>query len=172
MNRLINTMAKLAIFKSDFDYHLTRASMGFIAFFFGYQKWFQYEADALIPYITHGPMIFWLYPIFGIRAATYFLGASEWLFGMLLLMGFWNKKLGVLGALCFCFSMISTFTIIPFMPGGWAPSAGGFPAMTERVAFLMKDLAIFAGSFYLLKQDVVRASVSAIHLQEEEKRAA
>lgn len=103
---------------------------------------------------------------------TYFLGASESLFGMLLFLGFWNKKLGILGALGFCFSMISTFTIIPFMPGGWAASAGGFPAMTERVAFLMKDLVIFAASFYLLKQDVVRASVSATHLQEREKGAA
>jgi uncharacterized membrane protein YkgB len=172
MNRLINTMAKLAIFKSDFDYHLMRASMVFIAFFFGYQKWFQYEADALIPYISHGPLIFWLYPVFGIRGATYFLGAAESLFGVLLFLGFWNKKLGILGALGFCFSMISTFTIIPFMPDGWAASAGGFPAMTERVAFLMKDLVIFAGSFYLLKQDVVRASVSAIYPQEQERRAA
>ena len=56
--------------------------------------------------------------------------------------------------------MISTFTIIPFMPGGWASSTGGFPAMTERIAFLMKDLWIFAASFYLLKHDVVRESVS------------
>jgi len=63
MDRLINRLAKLAIFKSDFDYHLMRASMVFIAFFFGYQKWFQYEADALIPYISHGPLIFWLYPV-------------------------------------------------------------------------------------------------------------
>jgi uncharacterized membrane protein YkgB len=172
MNRVINSVAKLAMFKSDFDYHLTRASLVFIAFFFGYQKWFQYEADALIPYISHGPLIFWLYPVFGIRGATYFLGVSESLFGVLLLLGFWNKKLGILGALGFCFSMISTFTIIPFVPGGWAASAGGFPAMTERVAFLMKDLVIFAASFYLLKQDVVRASVSAIHPRTQEKLAA
>ena len=68
--------------------------------------------------------------------------------------------------------MISTFTIIPFMPGGWAPSAGGFPAMTERVAFLMKDLVIFAASFYLLKQDLVRALISAKHLQEQKRQAA
>jgi uncharacterized membrane protein YkgB len=172
MDRLINRLAKLAIFKSDFDYHLIRASLVFIAFFFGYQKWFQYEADALIPYISHGPLISWLYPVFGMRGATYFLGAAEWLFGVLLFLGFWNKKLGILGALGFCISMISTFTIIPFIPGGWAPSAGGFPAMTERVAFLMKDLVIFTASFYLLKQDVVRASVSAKHLQEQERLAA
>jgi hypothetical protein len=31
--------------------------------------------------------------------------------------------------------------------------------MTERVAFLMKDLVLFAVSFYLLKQDLVRASL-------------
>ena len=58
MDRLINRLTKLSIFKSDFDYHLMRTSMVFIAFFFGYQKWFQYEADALIPYISHGPLIF------------------------------------------------------------------------------------------------------------------
>ena len=29
--------------------------------------------------------------------------------------------------------------------------------MTEHVAFLMKDLVLFGASFYLLKQDVVRA---------------
>jgi uncharacterized membrane protein YkgB len=49
-----------------------------------------------------------------------------------------------------------TITIIPFMPDGWAPSAGGFPAMQGNVAFLMKDLVLFAASFYLLKQDVER----------------
>ena len=45
--------------------------------FFGYQKWFEYEAQALIPYISHGPFIFWMYAAFGTRGATYFLGVSE-----------------------------------------------------------------------------------------------
>jgi hypothetical protein len=39
---------------------------------------------------------------------------------------------------------------------GWAASAGGFPAMTEHVAFLMKDIVLFSVSFYLLRQDVIR----------------
>jgi uncharacterized membrane protein YkgB len=46
------------------------------------------------------------------------------------------------------------------MPDGWAASAGGFPAMTGNVPFLMKDVVLLAVSFYLLKQDVVRASLS------------
>src|SRR6201984_593018 len=160
MNFIISSLIKFGILKKDLDYHLVRAVMVIIALFFGYQKWFGYEAQALIPYISHGPLIFWLYPVFGIRGATYFLGASEWLFGALLFAGFWNKKLGILGDLGLCFSMISTSTIIPFMPDGWAASAGGFPAMTERVAFLMKDLVLLGVSVYLLRQDVIRASLA------------
>src|SRR5260370_18776164 len=160
MNLLINIMTKLGLLKKDLDCHLLRASMVIIFLFFGYQKWFDYEAQALIPYISHGPLIFWLYPVFGIRGATYFLGASEWLFGALLFAGFWNKKSGILGALGLCFSMIATSTIIPFIPDGWAASAGGFPAMTERVAFLMKDLVILGVSVYLLRQDVLRVSLA------------
>ena len=165
MNHLTNLLVKIGILKNDLDYHLIRASMVIIFAFFGYQKWFQYEAQALIPYIGNGPLISWLYPVFGPRGATYFLGVAEWLFGGLLLLGFWNKKLGILGALGSCVAFVGTVTIIPFMPDGWAASAGGFPAMTEKVAFLMKDLVLFAVSFYLLKQDAVRASLSGKHLQ-------
>jgi len=161
MNFLINALIELGVLKDDLDYHLLRASMVIIFFFFGYQKWFEYEAQALIPYISNGPLIFWMYPVFGIRGATYFLGVAEWLFGMLIFLGFWNKRLGILGALGACFSFVATVTIIPFMPDGWAASAGGFPAMTERVAFLLKDLVLLTASFYLLKQDLLRASLSA-----------
>jgi uncharacterized membrane protein YkgB len=144
MNLITGILIKLGILKSDLDYHFARASMVIIFLFFGYQKWFQYEAQGLIPYISHGPLIFWMYPVFGIRGATWFLGVSEWLFGALLLWGFWNKKAGILGALGSCFSFLATFTIIPFFPDGWAASTGGFPAMTEHVAFLMKDLVLLA----------------------------
>jgi uncharacterized membrane protein YkgB len=43
----------------------------------------------------------------------------------------------------------------------WNAAAGGFPAMQANVAFLMKDVVLFAVSFYLLKQDAERASLSA-----------
>ena len=93
MNSLIRTFAKSGLFKSDLDYHLVRASMVLIFLLFGYQKWFAYEAE----------------------------------------------------------------TLIPFMPDGW-DAAAGFPAMKGNVAFLMKDAVLLAVSFYLLKQDIVRAS--------------
>jgi uncharacterized membrane protein YkgB len=154
---LVRALIKLGILKNDLDYHLLRASMVIIFLFFGYQKWFDYEAQALLPYIGHGPLIFWMYAVFGVRGATYFLGVAEWLFGALLFAGYWNKRLGIIGALGSCFAFVATTTIIPFMPDGWAASAGGFPAMTEKVAFLMKDLVLLAVSVYLLRQDVIKA---------------
>jgi uncharacterized membrane protein YkgB len=172
MNWLINTLGKMRIFKGDLDYDLVRASMVIIYFFFGYQKWFNYEAQGLIPFFTHGPLIFWMYPVFGITGSSYFLGVSEWLFGALLLAGFWNKKLGVLGALGSVVTFITTVTIIPFMPDGWAPSAGGFPAMVGNVAFLMKDVVLLAVSFYLLKQDLARVeqNVDSVEFASESVR--
>src|SRR5260370_10524500 len=161
MNLLIKILAQLGLLTKDLDYHLVRASMVIIYFFFGYQKWFAYEAHDLIPFFKNGPLISWMYPVFGIQGASWFLGVSEWLFGALLFLGFWNKKLGILGALGSCVTFIMTITIIPFMPDSWAASAGGFPAMQGNVAFLMKDVVLFAVSFYLLKQDVERVLRSA-----------
>jgi len=163
INLLVKVLTKLGLLTKDLDYHVVRASMVIIYFFFGYQKWFPYEAQTLIPFIiiSNGPLVSWMYPVFGIQGASWFLGASEWLFGALLLLGFWNKKLGILGAAGSCVTFIMTFTILPFMPDGWNADAGGFPAMQGNVAFLMKDLVLFAVSFYLLKQDVERVALKA-----------
>src|SRR5215475_6554765 len=113
---LVHFLTKFGLLEEDLDYHLIRASLVTIFAFFGYQKWFEYEAQVLIPYISNGPFIFWMYPVFGIRGASWFLGVSEWLFGALLFLGFWNKELGILGALGSCITFLATTTIIPFMP--------------------------------------------------------
>src|ERR1700748_1741813 len=154
MNLLVRLLAKSGLLTEGVDYQLLRAAMIVIFAFFGYQKWFDYEAQVLIPYISNGPLIFWLYPAFGIRGASWFLGVAEWTFGTLLFLGFWDKRAGVLGALGSIATFVGTVTIIPFMPNGWEPSAGGFPAMVGNVPFLMKDVVLFAVSIYLLKEDV------------------
>jgi Protein of unknown function, DUF417 len=87
MNALTHILARWGLLTKDLDYHLIRASMVLIFLAFGYQKWFAYEAQVLIPFISNGPLIFWLYPVFGVRGASWFLGVSECTFGALL---FWD----------------------------------------------------------------------------------
>jgi uncharacterized membrane protein YkgB len=163
MNHRLQALATSRVFNGNFDYHLIRASMVIIFLLFGYQKWFEYEAQVLVPYISNGPLISWLYPAFGIRGASWFLGIVEWLLCLLLFWGFWNRQAGILGALGSCVTYVATLTIIPFMPNGWDQVAGGFPAMTGNIPFLMKDVVLLAASFYLLKHDVEAAIRSPSH---------
>ena len=165
MSSLIKFLARSRLFKGDLDLHLVRGSMILIFLLFGYQKWFEYEAQTLVPFIQNGPLTSWMYPVFGLHGASYFLGASEWLTAALLIWGYWGPKAGALGALLSVGTFVTTVTIIPFMPDGWDPAAG-FPAMTGNVPFLMKDVVFLAVSVYLLKQDVVRASRSAVERHE------
>jgi uncharacterized membrane protein YkgB len=156
MNYLVNLLGRSGLLTRNLDYHLLRAAMVIIFAWFGYDKWFNAEITGLVPLITHGPLIFWMIPVLGVGGTSILLGTAEWTFGSLLFLGYWNKKLGVLGALGSTFSFIATFSIFPFAPGAWEAAAGGFPAMTIVSAFLLKDLVLLIVSVYLLKQDVAR----------------
>jgi uncharacterized membrane protein YkgB len=168
MNALIKVVARSGLLERDLDLHLVRGSMVFIFLLFGYQKWFEYEAQTLIPFISNGPLTFWMYPVFGLRGASWFLGVSEWLTAALLTWGCRNPKAGVLGAVFSVGTFVTTVTIIPLMPDGWNADAG-FPAMQGNVAFLMKDVVLLAASVYLLKQDTVRALRSMAEQHESRK---
>jgi hypothetical protein len=89
---LVKLLAKTGLLKKDLDYNFLRASMVIIFLLFGYQKWFVYEANVLVPYIGNDPFLSWMYPVFGIQGASWLLGVSEWIFGALLFLGFWNLR--------------------------------------------------------------------------------
>jgi uncharacterized membrane protein YkgB len=157
MDWLVKLLTKIGLLKKDLDYNLLRASMVIIFLLFGYQKWLLYEAKLLIPYIANDPFSSWMYPVFGLQRVSWLLGVSEWIFGALLFLGFWTKRLG---ALVSTITFAVTVTIIPFMPNGWDPAAG-FSAMAGNVPFLLKDVVLLAVSMHLLKQDVMRVCLQS-----------
>ena len=61
-NPLVRALHKSGLLAEDLDYHIVRASMVIMFLFFGYQKWFPYEFERLAPFISNGPLIWWLYP--------------------------------------------------------------------------------------------------------------
>ena len=157
MNALIKILARLGLFRDGLDYGVVRASMVLIFYIFGYAKWHAYDVPLVTPLISKGPFIFWIIPAFGVQGAVWFLGASEWTIGTLLLLGFWNKKLGLLGAIGSTATFFCTVTILPFLPGAWEQSVG-FPALTLNSGFLVKDFVLLAVSIYLMRQDGLRVS--------------
>jgi uncharacterized membrane protein YkgB len=158
VNSLLVYLSKMSLFRGDLDNNLIRGVMVFTFYIFSYQKWHSFESHQIEALIAHSPLVFWTIPAFGIDGAGYFLGTTETIFGTLILLGYWNRLLGILGALGSIVTFLGTVTIIPFLPNAWATEAGGFPAMYLPVAFLMKDFLFLAASFYLLKQDLMRAA--------------
>ena len=79
----------------ELDYHLLLAPMIIILIWFGYDICFEVEIIDLLPLINSGPFTSWAIPVLGVRGTSYFLGASGWIFALLLFLGFWNKKTGV-----------------------------------------------------------------------------
>jgi hypothetical protein len=43
-------LRRSGLLTEDLDYHLVRASMVIMFLFFGYQKWWPYEAERLVPF--------------------------------------------------------------------------------------------------------------------------
>jgi uncharacterized membrane protein YkgB len=158
IDKAIVRLSSTSLAHSKVGQHLVRAAMVLTFAIFGYQKWYSFEAHQITPFIQHSPLVFWLIPAFGIRGAGFFLGTTEWLFGLLILLGFWNRKLGALGALGSIVTFAGTVTIIPFLPNAWAVEAGGFPLMYLPVAFLMKDVLFLAVSIYLAQRDITYAA--------------
>src|SRR5260370_4408640 len=134
-NPLVRARQRSGLLAEDLDHHVVRAAMVIMFLFFGYQKWHPYEFERLVPFISNGPLIWWLYPVFGHAGASYFLGVSEWTFGTLLLAGFWDKRLGILGALGSTGTLIATVTIIPFLPESSDIAPAPSPPTTANVPF-------------------------------------
>lgn len=155
MNALIKTLEKSGLLRESPTDGLLRTSMILIFYIFGYAKWHAYDVPLLTPLIRASPLISWLIPVFGPHGAVWFLGSAEWIIGTLLLLGFWNSRLGLIGAIGSAVTFICTLTILPFLPGAWESSVG-FPALTLNSGFLIKDVVLLAVSIALMKQDAVR----------------
>jgi len=51
VNPLVGALRRSGLLADDLDYHIVRASMVIMFLFFGYQKWWAYEAERLVPFI-------------------------------------------------------------------------------------------------------------------------
>jgi hypothetical protein len=93
INQVVLYVSSSTPFRGGVDRRLIRAAMVLTFFAFSIQKWNPYTSEMLVPLISHSPVVFWLLPAFGVRGAGYFLGTSEMIFGMLILLGYGARSL-------------------------------------------------------------------------------
>ena len=95
--------------RSRLDSHLLRWSLVLVFLAFGYTKWFDYEAQALVGLISGSPLLAWMHAAFGIHGASYALGVAETATALLLAAGAISARAGLAGALL----SVTTFGVTP-----------------------------------------------------------
>lgn len=149
-----------AFARSRLDTHLLRWSLVIVFLGFGYTKWFDYEARALVGPISNSPLLAWMHAAFGIHGASYALGVAETAAALLLAVGTVSARAGIAGALLSVATFAVTSSLLLTSPGVFEASVGA-PALGGLGAFLLKDLVLLAASVALLRGAVAAALTAA-----------
>jgi uncharacterized membrane protein YkgB len=145
--------AAAAFVRSRLDLHLLRWSLVFVFLGFGYTKWFDYEAQALVGLISNSPLLAWMHVAFGVHGASYALGVAETAAALLLAAGAISARAGAAGALLSVATFTVTTSLLLTSPGVFEVSVGA-PALGGLGAFLLKDTVLLAASLALLRDSV------------------
>jgi len=152
ISHVLKTAAE-AFARSRLDSHLLRWSLVLVFLAFGYTKWFDYEAQALVGLISGSPLLAWMHAAFGIHGASYALGVAETATALLLAAGAISARAGLAGALLSVATFGVTTSLLLTSSGVFEASVGA-PALGGLGAFLLKDVVLLAASVALLRESV------------------
>lgn len=139
-------------------------SLAVIYFWFGGMKFTAYEAEGLVGLVSNSPFLSWMYGVFSVRGFATFLGILELIIGLLILGRLLSPKLSAVGALLSMGLFTVTISFMLSTPGVFEPSLGGFPAISVMPGqFLLKDIALFAASFWALGESLAAIKSAESH---------
>lgn len=125
------------------------ASLAIIYAWFGGMKFTEYEALGLVPLVENSPLLSWFYALFSVRGFSTFLGFLEISIGLLIALRLANPIFSVAGGLLSAGLFTTTVSFMISTPGVVVPELGP-PAITVAPGqFLLKDVALFAASFWV-----------------------
>lgn len=174
-DRFLNCAASLDRLGLNF----MRVAILIIFVWIGGLKYFAYEADGIVPFVANSPFMSFFYaydtPEYkqhmnaeGVFKAenrewhkqnntytfSYGLGALIVTIGILVFLGTFSPKIGLVGELLAIVMTLGTLSFLVTTPESWVPNLGdtdfGFPFLSGRGRLVIKDIAILAGAVILL----------------------
>lgn len=174
-DRFLNCAASLDRLGLNF----MRVAILVIFVWIGGLKYFAYEADGIVPFVANSPFMSFFYKYDateykqhmngeGVYKAenrewhkqnntyvfSYGLGALIVTIGILVFLGMFSPKIGVVGELLAIIMTLGTLSFLFTTPESWVPNLGdsdfGFPFLSGRGRLVIKDIAILAGAVILL----------------------
>jgi reactive chlorine resistance protein C len=121
---------------------MLRLSLAFLLALFGTFKFFQFEADAIQPLVSHSPLLGWMYAVLSVRATSAVIGVVEVGAALALLLAPWWPRLGVVGGLVATGTFLTTLSFLATTPGLLAPGNDG-------TGFILKDLVLLGAALHV-----------------------
>lgn len=190
MTMLFERFVNIAASSERWGINLMRVAILVIFVWIGGLKYFAYEADGIVPFVANSPFMSFFYkydaPEYkqhmnaeGVFKAenrewheqnntylfSYGLGALIVTIGVLVFLGMFFPKIGIIGALLAIIMTLGTLSFLVTTPESWVQALGdkdfGFPFLSGRGRLVIKDIAILAGAVILLADSAKRIKVKS-----------
>lgn len=112
-------------------------------------KFYEVEAVGVAPLVTNSPLVSWDYAIFGIRTGASLIGITEIIAAILIIIGSFRPKAGIIGSIMAVVIFFVTSTFVITTPGS-VHLVEGVPRLSDMGSFLFKDITLLGASLYLL----------------------
>lgn len=147
-------LTKMAAWINDRNIPFLVSSIGMIIMLLwaGSYKMTAPGAEGIIPLVSHSPLIFWHFKVFGPYLGSDIIGLTEWAAAILILIGYFRPKAGIVGGLIATFMFFTTSTMFITTPGAIiaVPGISYMRYMSFLGLFLFKDVISLGVSLYLV----------------------
>jgi uncharacterized membrane protein YkgB len=106
-------------------------------------------AEGIVPLVSHSPLTSWQFKVFGPYILGDMIGATEWTAAILLIIGYFKPKAGILGGIILVGMFFTTSTMLITTPDDTIV-VNGIHYMNNLGLFLFKDIISFGVAFYLI----------------------
>ena len=109
-------------------------------------------AEGIVPLVSHSPLIWWHFKLFGPYIGSDIIGLTEITAAILIATGYFKPKAGIVGGLIATVMFFTTSTMVVTTPGAIisVPGIHGMRYMSFLGLFLFKDVISLGVSFYLI----------------------
>jgi uncharacterized membrane protein YkgB len=149
-----SNLTKIAAWISDRNIPFLVCSIGMIVMLLwaGSYKMTRPGAEGIIPLVSHSPLIFWHFIIFGPYIGSDIIGLTEITAAILFIIGYFKPKAGIIAGIITTFMFFTTSSMIITTPGAIiaVPGISYLRYMSFLGLFLFKDVIALGVSLYLV----------------------
>lgn len=185
LNDLFNAFLRIAASSQKLGINLIRVAILIIFVWIGGLKFWNYEAEGIVPFVANSPFMSFFYnkpapeyKEYKLKEGEFNENKHKWheenntygfshglgilimSIGILTFLGIFFPKIGLIGASLAIIMTIGTLSFLVTTPEVWVPNLGsgeyGFPLLSGAGRLVIKDTAIIAGALVVLSDSAKR----------------